>query len=329
MSQSQTANDAAEVIGNIQYLNISTSIGDNDILYSSYLDAQESKTEENDENVNDDLNYVIYFGGDVQDFKESMIERYTFNEYGHFCLESILKMLQIKFPKSSIMIIRPCKMNGHISIFSNFIANVDTYGQSVPSYKNGNGCKHLLEILSQLTANNKNKQMRLHLIGFSRGCNVLNQLIYETAEQNVKNKQIANSLFCHVHSIYFLDGGNGGKRKTLPVDSNVIQNFIQNVIKVNGFRFHIYGTSYQWMDAERPWIGKEQQYFTSFIKQSLLSKLQKKSYFLHHHLYSDEQLDASLIQNNVKAFKLSKNKGIFRHFELLRLFNVSHAKYLL
>merc|ERR1712228_906016 len=155
-----------------------------------------------------------------------------------------------------------------------------------------------------------------HLIGFSRGCNVLNQLFYETDKRNLKNKEVVNNLFSNIHSMYFLDGGNGAKHKTLPIDDGVIDNFLQNIMKTNGFRFNIYGTRYQWMDAQRPWIGEEQQHFTDFIKVSLMKQKYKKLYFLHHHLYTDQQSNESLIQNNVKPFKLSKNKGIYRHFEL-------------
>ena len=164
----------------------------------------------------------------------------------------------------------------------------------------------------------------IDLIGFSRGVNVLNQLLYETDPRNTKRKYI-DALFERVRCIYFLDGGNGAKGKTLPVDDQVISHFIENVI-CDGFQFHIYGTSYQWKDQRRPWIGKEMQYFVDFIKRSkeiARKDPNRKQYSLHHHLFEDGKLNASLKENCVNA---STNKALFRHFELLRLFGVQRLK---
>merc|ERR1712154_116082 len=127
-----------------------------------------------------------------------------------------------------------------------------------------------------------------------------------------KNRTQINQLFANTLSMYFLDGGNGSKQKTLPIDDVVIDNFIQNVIN-DGFRFNIYGTRYQWNDEQRPWIGEEQQYFVDFIKSSQNKKTHKKTYFLHHNLYKDQTLNDSLIKNNVINYKTSRNKGIYRH----------------
>ena len=107
----------------------------------------------------------------------------------------------------------------------------------------------------------------------------------------------------------------------------------KNVI-IDDFRFNIYGTSYQWKDEEREWIGKEQAYFVDFLRLYLSKKNgnnndDKKEFNLHYNMYKDNELNESLIKNNVSKFQKSKHKGLYRHFELLRLFNVNNAKFLL
>eukprot|EP01084_Bolivina_argentea_P248342 415377_1 len=291
-------------------LQISTSIGSNDVLYCPYdLTTTEQK-------CNDKIDNVVFFGGDVQDFHKNMVIGESFDEYGDYCLEKVSEILKDKFPVSNVLLIRPCQRNGYISIFSNFIADIDIYGQAVPSHKNGNGCKHLFEILCSKEMNISNN--KLHLIGFSRGVNVLNQLIYETCEKN-ENKNEVNELFKRVKSMYFLDGGNGSLGATLPNDYGIIDNFIGNVIN-DGFTFYIYGTSYQWKDKNRLWIGTEQKYFVDTIKLLQTSGKYKKKYFVHHNFYADQLLNESWLRNNVKSAKVLKNKAIYRHFELLRLF---------
>eukprot|EP01083_Nonionella_stella_P018245 50898_1 len=300
----------------IVYLTISTSIGTNEVIFSPHTETMEDKK---DVCVEMETNLIVFFGGDIQDCKANMARMGTFNDYGEFCLESTLKMLRFKFPTSNIS-----QTYKRFSVFSNLIANTDDYGSSVPSYKNGKGCQHLVELLShkQITGNNH----KLHLIGFSKGVNVLNQLVYETDKRN-KDKnmmQSIHSLFNNVESMYFLDGGNGNKPKTLPTDDAVIHNFIDNIIKER-FAFHIYGTPRQWQDNYRPWIGKEKKYFVDVIKNY---KSKHHKYTLHYNMYEDKLLDVSLVNNNVRAFTRTKNKGIYRHFELLRTFNVEKDKFL-
>eukprot|EP01084_Bolivina_argentea_P293991 505760_1 len=328
----ETKNDNVDT-DNISYLSVSTSVGKNDVLCSPY------KHESKDDNI--EIDNIIYFGGDIQDFQKHMIKNNTFNNYSDYSLEATLKILRDKFSTDNIFIIRPSQTNKSFSIYSNFVENMDKYGASTPCYKNGKACQHLVEFLSdkqicQITQNSNNK---LHLIGFSKGVNVLNQFIYETenvvkidaknGKQNERHKQNVYKLFNNIKSMYFLDGGNGIKQKTLPTDDAVINNFVENII-CDDFRFHIYGTTRQWEDQQRPWIGKEQKYFVDFLKKLQKSdNNDKKLFHLHYNMYNDKLLNESLIKYDVSKFKTSRNKGLYRHFEVLRVFNVLNDRFML
>ena len=99
---------------------------------------------------------IVYFGGDIQNKSSEM------NEYKEFSFESTLNILRDKFGNNNnIILIKPERMYKSISVFSNFLMDVDKYGQSVPitnlskvwysTYKNAGIChKNLIEILKEV-----------------------------------------------------------------------------------------------------------------------------------------------------------------------------------
>merc|ERR1712032_1267631 len=119
---------------------------------------------------------------------------------------------------------------------------------------------------------------------------------------------------------FFLDGGNGSYRKTVPIDDAVLDHFIRHVI-CDKCRLCVYGTSYQWRDEQRPWIGIEQTYFTDFLKLMQRAKQIRTTFALQHHMYHDKILTDSLKRHT--SLRMDKQpasrQGIFKHFELLRV----------
>ena len=139
-------------------------------------------------------------------------------------------------------------------------------------------------------------------------------------------------MFDKIDNLFFLDGGNGGYKQTLPTNNANIQHISQylynnnNIKRNNPIGFHIYGTSYQWNDKSRKWIELEKDIFVKSLKKNQLKcDNNMENYRIHYKLYNDSEF---------KTFKTGINpdygmKPILRHFLLLKLFNVNLKKFLL
>ncbi|XP_066431564.1 mitochondrial protein C2orf69 homolog isoform X2 [Eleutherodactylus coqui] len=97
------------------------------------------------------------------------------------------------------------------------------------------------------------------VIGFSKGCVVLNQLLHEMQEAK-KDKEIG-SFLANIESMYWLDGGHSGGSNTWVTCPNILKVFAHTGIAV-----HTHVTPYQVHDSMRSWIGEEHGKFTELLK---------------------------------------------------------------
>ncbi|XP_045131605.1 UPF0565 protein C2orf69 homolog isoform X9 [Portunus trituberculatus] len=105
------------------------------------------------------------------------------------------------------------------------------------------------------------------LIGFSKGCVVLNQIITELhalmTVESLQNKQTV-SFIDKVRNMYWLDGGHAGGRNTWITSHSILKSLAaQQQISI-----HIHVTPYQVHDEFRPWIGKECKSFYDILKRA-------------------------------------------------------------
>ncbi|XP_024419598.1 mitochondrial protein C2orf69 homolog [Desmodus rotundus] len=96
------------------------------------------------------------------------------------------------------------------------------------------------------------------LIGFSKGCVVLNQLLFELKEAK-KDKNI-HAFIDSIRTMYWLDGGHSGGSNTWITYPEVLKEFAQTGIIV-----HTHVTPYQVRDPMRSWIGKEHKKFVQIL----------------------------------------------------------------
>ncbi|XP_011716462.2 mitochondrial protein C2orf69 homolog [Macaca nemestrina] len=96
------------------------------------------------------------------------------------------------------------------------------------------------------------------LIGFSKGCVVLNQLLFELKEAK-KDKNI-DAFIKSIRTMYWLDGGHSGGSNTWVTYPEVLKEFAQTGIIV-----HTHVTPYQVRDPMRSWIGKEHKKFVQIL----------------------------------------------------------------
>ncbi|KAM8789174.1 mitochondrial protein C2orf69 homolog [Rhynchonycteris naso] len=96
------------------------------------------------------------------------------------------------------------------------------------------------------------------LIGFSKGCVVLNQLLFELKE--AKKDKTIDAFINSIKTMYWLDGGHSGGSNTWITYPEVLKEFAQTGITV-----HTHVTPYQVCDPMRSWIGKEHKKFVEML----------------------------------------------------------------
>uniref|UniRef100_A0A182KA62 Uncharacterized protein n=1 Tax=Anopheles christyi TaxID=43041 RepID=A0A182KA62_9DIPT len=104
----------------------------------------------------------------------------------------------------------------------------------------------------------------LKLIGFSKGCVVLNQFIYEFHYYKTLTPDDSTMmrLVSRISDMYWLDGGHGGGKNTWITSRSLLETLCRLCINV-----HVHVTPYQIQDDHRPWIRKEEKAFTDLLKR--------------------------------------------------------------
>ncbi|XP_034828554.1 mitochondrial protein C2orf69 homolog [Maniola hyperantus] len=123
----------------------------------------------------------------------------------------------------------------------------------------------------------------LTLVGFSKGCVVLNQLIYEFHYTKTLTPGDAHVMrfMSRIKDMYWLDGGHAGGKNTWITSRSLLETLTR--LDVNMF---VHVSPYQVQDSGRPWIGREEKAFTG-----LLSKLGAK---VRRYLHSESSAPHSL-----------------------------------
>ena len=111
------------------------------------------------------------------------------SRWSEWCLENTHTLLQLKFPGASVWLVRPCRMLR--KLFSSFHHFVESSITGVPRYSSNHGALlHVHALLADALRREKEKgslelsvadalNLPLVLVGFSKGCVVLNQMTHE------------------------------------------------------------------------------------------------------------------------------------------------------
>uniref|UniRef100_A0A1B6E7C1 Uncharacterized protein n=1 Tax=Clastoptera arizonana TaxID=38151 RepID=A0A1B6E7C1_9HEMI len=104
----------------------------------------------------------------------------------------------------------------------------------------------------------------LQLIGFSKGCVVLNQFLYEFhyLKTLTPEDESMTSIVSRITDMYWLDGGHAGGKNTWITSRSLLETLTRLGIKI-----HIHVTPYQVTDERRPWIRKEEKAFGDLLKR--------------------------------------------------------------
>ena len=99
----------------------------------------------------------------------------------------------------------------------------------------------------------------VHLVSFSKGCVVLNQLVFQLKSLGNKGGE---QLLNNISSMSWLDSGVPGNNGAYPTNEDCIQ-ILAN--KIPNIEIHI--TPYQMKDTLRVWISKEKKRFVQLLRK--------------------------------------------------------------
>lgn len=200
--------------------------------------------------------------------------------YSEWNLEDTAKLLQSRFKDSAVFVIKPSTMLlNTFSIFENFL-QFDEDGR--PEFSSDFGA---ILHLSKLYENAKDKavscdkdtvckgDLPIKLVGFSKGCVVLNQIMFEL--ETFKNHPEVKVFLNNLHAIYWLDGGHIGRKDAYITDNSVLKS-IADLHK----ELVVHVSAYQIKDINRPWIGREEKVFVEKLKE-LKANIREYQHFMN------------------------------------------------
>lgn len=100
----------------------------------------------------------------------------------------------------------------------------------------------------------------LTLVGFSKGCVVLNQMVYELAGARADPE--LSPFINRISDIYWLDGGHPGGSETWVTDKQVLKELASS-----GVAIHTHVTPYEVCDPMRAWVGRENGRFIKILEE--------------------------------------------------------------
>uniref|UniRef100_A0A023GIM3 Uncharacterized protein n=1 Tax=Amblyomma triste TaxID=251400 RepID=A0A023GIM3_AMBTT len=227
------------------------------------------------EKPGDAIQLVVFFGGDIQDFPELMMKHRDNKRYVQWNLDNMAALMGSHFPNAHCIIVRPNRLQYlTFSCYDNFVQSNDmgapTHDFSIAALE------HLVALLNSLSARLNEKtnktlygpiatsllELPIVLIGFSKGCVVLNQFLYAIKALEINSDDDATGLVHRIKEMYWLDGGHSGGSNTWITKEVILKSLRQHEIKI---RIHV--TPYQVLCNSRPWIGKEEKVFRETLRK--------------------------------------------------------------
>lgn len=233
--------------------------------------------------------HIIFFGGDVQDYPEEMQSHRDNGKYIRWNSLATAGRLCERFPGAMVFVVKPHQM--HLKTFSVYSQFVQSNDFGVPTHSPDYGAwKTLIRVYIQAVrialsdslgsgtecigedvgkegsqvdycALSSLSETPVHLIGFSKGCVVLNQLVHELT--SVEGDKETQDFFSRVSAITWLDGGHSGGSNTWVTDQSVLQQLADHKVDI-----YIHVSPYQVKDEMRRWIGKEKRRFVEILRKA-------------------------------------------------------------
>ena len=216
--------------------------------------------------------HVVYFPGDIQDFQDVMLQSSLSREYVDWSYEATITNLSSRFPHSNLWLISPSKRTYQtICVYKNFVKIESVLG--IPSHSTDFEGLHHLELLLSNAFEHlgiaTSSCSQITLIGFSKGCVVFNQFLYELSAHDHNNLKHSESFIKQLTAMVWLDGGHSGEEEVWVTDPLIIAALDCPLLQRINYFIHV--TPYQVLDKHRPWKGEAKEQFVELLRQHKLN----------------------------------------------------------
>ncbi|XP_077436328.1 mitochondrial protein C2orf69 homolog [Vanacampus margaritifer] len=217
----------------------------------------------------DSSKHVVFFHGDIQNFQEEMSSHPECVQWLAWSLEQVGVTLGRRFPGQHVWLVRASRMHLHkFSSYSNFVdSNMFGAPAHAPYSPRRGALRHLRSLLIHGMERaglpdviQPSSGFSLTLVGFSKGCVVLNQVLHELggALADPRLSDFAGSL----SDMFWLDGGHPGGSQTWVTDRKLLSG-----LAASGIGVHAHVTPYEVRDPARAWVGREHACFLKTLEE--------------------------------------------------------------
>ncbi|XP_030614292.1 mitochondrial protein C2orf69 homolog [Archocentrus centrarchus] len=216
--------------------------------------------------------HVVFFHGDIQNFQEEMALQPEGAQWLSWSLEQVALILGHHFPDRHVWVVRASRMYLHkFSCYQNFVeSNMFGAPEHSPYSVDYGAFHHLRALLSHgmeraslpdpLQPDSIPSGFSLTLVGFSKGCVVLNQMVYELP--GARADPLMSPFIKRISDMFWLDGGHPGGSETWVTDKQVLKE-----LAASGVSIHAHVTPYEVCDPMRAWVGREYRHFIKTLEE--------------------------------------------------------------
>ncbi|XP_072296271.1 mitochondrial protein C2orf69 homolog [Eucyclogobius newberryi] len=219
--------------------------------------------------------HVVFFHGDIQNFQEEMRLHTDAAPWLSWSLERVGRVLGHRFPDSHVWVVRASRMYLHkFSCYRHFVECNMFGAPEHAAYSAGRGAFCQLRSLLSNAMNRADLPhplpppegasippgFSLTLVGFSKGCVVLNQLVYELP--GARSDPLMSEFAQRVSDMFWLDGGHPGGSETWVTNRDVLK-----ALASSGISVHAHVTPYEVCDPMRAWVGREHEIFMKTLEE--------------------------------------------------------------
>ncbi|XP_049584901.1 mitochondrial protein C2orf69 homolog [Syngnathus scovelli] len=217
--------------------------------------------------------HVVFFHGDIQNFQEEMSSQPECAQWLAWSLEQVGVALGRRFPGHHVWVVRASRMHLHkFSSYRNFVeSNLFGAPQHGPYSPDGGALRQLRSLLVHgmeraglpntiRPPGGASGKFSLTLVGFSKGCVVLNQVVHELA--GALADPGLSDFAASLSDMFWLDGGHPGGSETWVTDRRLL-----GQLAASGIGLHAHVTPYEVRDPARAWVGREHAAFVKTLEE--------------------------------------------------------------